>query len=293
MGEQITAIPMKQTINCRGKLINFSTPQVMGVTNVTPDSFFDGGKYNTESGIIERAKMHLDAGASILDIGAVSTRPKAELIPESEERERLIPAVKLLRSNFPEASISVDTFRSSIAKAAVEAGADIINDISGGTMDNKMFSTIAQLQVPYVLMHIQGTPETMQDNPHYKDVTIEVISDLMLKLDQLKNLGVHDVIIDPGFGFGKTVGQNFSLLNDLKQFAVLGHPILVGLSRKSMINRVLGSNPETALNGTTALNMIALERGASILRVHDVKEAMECVKLNTAISNSNSNFGDS
>ncbi len=293
MGEQITAIPMKQTINCRGKLINFSTPQVMGVINVTPDSFFDGGKYNTESGIIERAKMHLDAGASILDIGAVSTRPKAELIPESEERERLIPAVKLLRSNFPEASISVDTFRSSIAKAAVEAGADIINDISGGTMDNKMFSTIAQLQVPYVLMHIQGTPETMQDNPHYKDVTIEVISDLMLKLDQLKNLGVHDVIIDPGFGFGKTVGQNFSLLNDLKQFAVLGHPILVGLSRKSMINRVLGSNPETALNGTTALNMIALERGASILRVHDVKEAMECVKLNTAISNSNSNFGDS
>ena len=293
MGEQITAIPMKQTINCRGKLINFSTPQVMGVINVTPDSFFDGGKYNTESGIIERAKMHLDAGASILDIGAVSTRPKAELIPESEEQERLIPAVKLLRSNFPEASISVDTFRSSIAKAAVEAGADIINDISGGTMDNKMFSTIAQLQVPYVLMHIQGTPETMQDNPHYKDVTIEVISDLMLKLDQLKNLGVHDVIIDPGFGFGKTVGQNFSLLNDLKQFAVLGHPILVGLSRKSMINRVLGSNPETALNGTTALNMIALERGASILRVHDVKEAMECVKLNTAISNSNSNFGDS
>lgn len=293
MGEQITAIPMKQTINCRGKLINFSTPQVMGIINVTPDSFFDGGKYNTESGIIERANMHLDAGASILDVGAVSTRPKAEMIAEPEELERLIPALKLLRSAFPEVVISVDTFRSSIAKAAVEAGADIINDISGGTMDNEMFSTIAQLQVPYVLMHIQGTPETMQDNPHYEDVTKEVISDLMLKVDQLKKLGVHDIIIDPGFGFGKTVEHNFSLLRNLNQFAVLSHPILVGLSRKSMINRVLGSNPENALNGTTALNMIALERGASILRVHDAKEAVECIKLNTAISNSNSNFGDS
>ena len=293
MGEQITAIPMKQSINCRGKLINFFTPQVMGIINVTPDSFFDGGKYNTENGVIERAKMHIDAGASILDIGAVSTRPKAEMIAESEELERLIPALKLLRSNFPEAVISADTFRSSIAKAAVEAGADIINDISGGTMDSNMFSTIAQLQVPYVLMHIQGTPETMQDNPHYEDVAKEVISDLMLKVDQLKKLGVHDIIIDPGFGFGKTVEHNFSLLRNLDQFAVLGHPILAGLSRKRMINRVLSSTPENALNGTTALNMIALERGASILRVHDVKEAMECVKLNTAISNSNSNFGDS
>lgn len=293
MGEQITAIPMKQTINCRGKLINFSTPQVMGIINVTPDSFFDGGKYNTESGIIERANMHLDAGASILDVGAVSTRPKAEMIAESEELQRLIPAIKLLRSTFPEVVISADTFRSSIAKAAVEAGADIINDISGGTMDEDMFSTIAQLQVPYILMHIQGTPETMQDNPHYEDVTKEVISDLMLKVDQLKKLGVHDIIIDPGFGFGKTVEHNFSLLHNLNQFAVLGHPILAGLSRKSMINRVLNTKPENALNGTTALNMIALERGVSILRVHDVKEAMECVKLNTAISNSNSNFGAS
>ena len=293
MGEQITAIPMKQTINCRGKLIDFSTPLVMGVINVTPDSFFDGGKYNSESGIIERAKMHLEAGAAILDVGAMSTRPKAEMIAESEELERLIPAVKLLRTTFPEAVISVDTFRSSIAQAAIEAGADMINDISGGTMDDAMFTTIAKLQVPYVLMHIQGTPETMQDNPHYNKVTQEVITDLMLKAHQLKQLGVHDIIIDPGFGFGKTLEHNLSLLQNLNHFAVLGHPILAGLSRKSMINRVLGTKPENALNGTTALNMIALERGASILRVHDVKEAMECVKLNNAISNSNSNFGDS
>jgi len=293
MGQQITAIPMKQTINCRGKLINFSTPQVMGIINVTPDSFFDGGRYNTESGIIERAKMHLDAGASILDLGAVSTRPKAEMIAESEELHRLIPAIKLLRSNFPDTVISVDTFRAHVAELAVDAGADMINDISGGTMDEKMFETIAKLQVPYVLMHIQGTPETMQDNPSYEHVTKDVITDLMLKVEQLKKLGVHDLIIDPGFGFGKTAEHNYRLLRNLNQFAVLGHPILVGLSRKSMINKVLSTKPENALNGTTALNMIALEHGASILRVHDAKEAMECVKLHTALYNSNSNFGAS
>ncbi len=291
MGEQITAIQMKHTINCRGKLIDFSTPQVMGIINVTPDSFFDGGKYNSESGILQRAESLLNEGASILDVGAMSTRPKSELIAESEELERLIPAVKLLRKHHPEVVISVDTFRASIAKAAVEAGVDMINDISGGTLDSSMFSTIAQLQVPYILMHIQGTPQTMQDNPQYKNVTREVLSDLSKKAHELKLLGVHDVIIDPGFGFGKSVEHNFELLRNLSQFQVLGLPILVGLSRKNMINRTLQTKPENALNGTTALNMVALQHGAAILRVHDAKEAMDCIKLHRALSNSNPNFG--
>lgn len=283
MSEQSTAIPKKRTVNCRGILIDLSTPAVMGILNVTPDSFFDGGKYNEASKLIEKAKLHLQAGAAILDIGAVSTRPKAPGVTEAEEMERLIPAVTLLRAQFPTAVLSVDTYRSSVARAAVDAGADMINDVSGGQLDEQMFATIAELQVPYVLMHMQGTPETMQDAPEYVDVTEEVLSFFIQRLDTLRRIGVQDVIVDPGFGFGKSLEHNYQLLSDLDQFQVLGVPILCGFSRKSMINKVLGTSPEEALNGTTVLNTLALLRGVNILRVHDVKEASEAVKLTAAL----------
>ncbi|MEQ9186180.1 MAG: dihydropteroate synthase [Cryomorphaceae bacterium] len=284
MGEQSTVIPKKRTVNCRGKLIDLSTPAVMGILNVTPDSFFDGGRYNEASQLIERAALHLEQGASILDIGAVSTRPKAADVSEAEELERLIPAVQLLRSSFPSAILSVDSYRSSVARAAIKAGADMINDISGGQLDEHMFTTIAELQVPYVLMHMQGTPQNMQDAPAYDDVTEEVLSFFIERVDALHRLGVHDVIVDPGFGFGKNVEHNYQLLRDLERFRILGVPILAGFSRKSMINKVLGTSPEQALNGSTVLHTMALERGADLLRVHDVKEAVEAVKICGALS---------
>lgn len=279
MGEQSTVIPKKRTVNCRGKLIDLSTPAVMGILNVTPDSFFDGGRYNEASQLVERAAQHLTEGASILDIGAVSTRPKAAEVSEAEEMERLLPAIRLLHSTYPSAILSADTHRSSVARAAIEAGAAMINDISGGQLDEHMFTTIAELQVPYILMHMQGTPQTMQDAPHYADVTEEVLAFFIERVDALHRLGVHDVIIDPGFGFGKTVEHNYQLLRDLERFRILGVPILCGFSRKSMINKVLGTSPQEALNGTTVLNTAALERGADMLRVHDVKEAAEAVKI--------------
>lgn len=251
----------------------------MGILNVTPDSFYDGGKLINEQVLIGQAQTHLEDGATFLDLGAVSTRPKAAHVTEEEEQQRLIPALKLLRKELPEAIISVDTFRSTIASTAVDEGADMINDISGGTMDEHMFETMANLQVPYVLMHIQGTPDAMQENPIYEDVVKEVFTHLMHRVTELQQLGLHDLIIDPGFGFGKTVEHNYSLLQNLEQFTQLGHPLLVGFSRKSMINRVLGTKPEEALNGTTVLNTIALMNGASTLRVHDVKEAVEAVRL--------------
>ncbi|NQV52718.1 MAG: dihydropteroate synthase [Flavobacteriales bacterium] len=284
MSEQSTAIPKKRTVNCRGILIDLSTPAVMGILNVTPDSFFDGGQYNEASQLIEKAKLHLQQGASILDIGAVSTRPNASEVTEAEEMERLIPAVTLLREKFPTAILSVDTYRSSVARAAIHAGADMINDISGGQLDENMFTTIAALQVPYVLMHMQGTPQTMQDAPHYDDVTEEVLSFFVERVDALHRLGVHDVIVDPGFGFGKTVEHNYQLLRDLERFQILGVPMLCGFSRKSMINKVIGTSPDRALNGTTVLNTMALERGVDLLRVHDVKEAVEAVKICGALS---------
>lgn len=278
-GGQNTAFQSKTSINCRGKLIDLSTPKVMGILNVTPDSFYDGGKLINEQVLIGQAQTHLEDGATFLDLGAVSTRPKAAHVTEEEEQQRLIPALKLLRKELPEAIISVDTFRSTIASTAVDEGADMINDISGGTMDEHMFETMANLQVPYVLMHIQGTPDAMQENPIYEDVVKEVFTHLMHRVTELQQLGLHDLIIDPGFGFGKTVEHNYSLLQNLEQFTQLGHPLLVGFSRKSMINRVLGTKPEEALNGTTVLNTIALMNGASTLRVHDVKEAVEAVRL--------------
>jgi len=273
------SIPSHKLINCKGRLIDLSKPRVMGILNVTPDSFFDGGRYNNASQLLEQAEQLLSEGATFLDIGAVSSRPNAAEVSEAEEGERLIPSVQLLQKHFPEALLSVDTFRASIAREAVEAGASMINDISGGNLDRTMFETIAELQVPYIIMHMQGTPQTMQQAPSYENVALEVFDLLMQKVTTLRKLGVHDVIVDPGFGFGKTVAHNYELLQKLERFEDLQSPLLVGFSRKSMINRILGIKPEEALNGTTVLNTLALERGANILRVHDARPAREAIQL--------------
>ncbi|MGZ4054525.1 MAG: dihydropteroate synthase [Bacteroidia bacterium] len=256
-----------------------TSPLIMGILNVTPDSFFDGGKYTTEQAFIEQTKNMIEAGAEIIDIGAYSTRPAAKEISEEEESKRLLPAILRIRKEFPEVLISADTFRAIIAEKAVNAGANIINDISGGTFDEKMFSTIAKLNVPYVLMHIQGTPQTMQLNPHYKNVVDEVAAFFEEKIEKLKKLGVKKLILDPGFGFGKTVEHNFLLLKNLEKFQSSGFPVLAGLSRKSMINKLLNISSKDSLNGTSVLNMIALQNGAKIVRVHDVKEAKEVIKI--------------
>jgi|SRR5688572_19795577 len=268
-----------QLINCRGKLLDLSVPKVMGILNITPDSFFDGGKFTEEKAIIKQAGKMLAEGADIIDIGAHSSRPGAKMVAESTELKRLLPAIKAVLKKYPQTIISVDTYRASVAKKAIETGASIINDISGGDLDKEMFKTVASLKVPYILMHMEGTPGDMQQNPVYENVVNEVLTSLMKRVSTLRKLGVTDVIADPGFGFGKTVSHNYALLNHLDAFRVLDCPVLVGISRKSMICKVLGINPEKALNGTTALNMVALQKGASILRVHDVKEAVEVVKL--------------
>lgn len=256
-----------------------SEPLVMGILNVTNDSFHDGGRYTTEDKWLEHTRLMVREGADIIDIGACSTRPGAKEITEHEETERLIPAIRSVRKEFPEIVISADTFRASVAEKAVEAGANIINDISGGTMDKMMFPLIAKLQVPYVLMHIQGTPQTMQNNPDYVNVTDDVFSYFDTQLKELNTLGFSKVILDPGFGFGKTVQHNYELLKNLEKFYSLAHPVLVGISRKSMINKLLNISSKESINGTTILNTIALEKGAKIIRVHDVKEAKEAVKI--------------
>ena len=253
----------------------------MGILNITPDSFFDGGKCITEESIIRHTEKMLSEGADILDIGACSTRPNAPEISEEEELKRLIPAIKLVRKKFPNAIISVDTFRSNVAERSVQEGADMINDISGGTFDKKMMKIAGNLQVPYILMHIQGTPETMQKNPTYENVTEEVGNYFTERIHAAIDRGIKQIIIDPGFGFGKTLEHNYELLKNISSFKKLGLPILAGLSRKSMINKVLGTKPEGALNGTTAVNTIALMNGVNILRVHDVKEAKEAIQIFT------------
>ncbi|GIV43566.1 MAG: dihydropteroate synthase [Bacteroidia bacterium] len=273
----------KYTMNCGGRLISFDKALIMGIINLTPDSFYEKSRQSSELSALKQAEKMLNDGADILDLGAVSTRPGSVEISEEEELKRLLPALKSIRKSFPECIISVDTWRSEIAKAAVNEGADIINDISGGTMDANMFETIAQFKVPYILMHIQGTPQTMQQNPTYNDVVNEVIDFLAERIQKLRLLGVADIIVDPGFGFGKTPEHNFTLLKHLEQFAILDCPILVGVSRKSMITKTLNIIANEALNGTTVLNTIALMKGAKILRVHDVKEAVEAVKLTNYI----------
>ncbi len=269
----------KLTINCAGKIIKLSTPVVMGVINLTPDSFYDGGKYKSNWDVIKQAEQFLYEGATIIDMGAASTRPGAEIVSPIEEQKRLLPALESVLKKFPAAIISIDTYNSSTARLAIENGAHIINDIFAGNLDAKMFETVAQFNVPYIMMHIKGTPVNMQKNPVYSDLVEDIIFYFSEKINKLQSLGVKDIIIDPGFGFGKTLEHNYELLNKLNYLKILELPLMVGLSRKSMVNKVLGITPEEALNGTTVLNTIALTKGADILRVHDVKEAAEAIKL--------------
>lgn len=268
-----------KTINCKGKLIDLSSPKVMGILNITPDSFFDGGKYNNQTSIISHVEKMLSEGATFIDIGAYSSRPGAKHISEDEELHRIIPVIELLVNEFPQILISVDTFRSTIAKQSIEKGACIVNDISAGNMDSRMFKTVANLQIPYIIMHMQGTPQNMQANPTYTDVVKEVLYYFSQKIEKLRTLGVNDIIADVGFGFGKTQAHNFELLSNLTLFKNLDVPLLAGLSRKSMLYKPLNNTSNEALNATTVANTIALLNGASILRVHDVKEAVEAVKI--------------
>lgn len=270
------------SINCRGKLLDLSKrPVVMGILNVTPDSFYDGGSYiANHDAILRRVDEILEQGAGMIDVGGYSTRPGAADVTPEEEWIRVSSALEIIQKHHPDAIVSVDTFRASVAKRSVlEGGASIINDISAGTLDADLLPVVADLNVPYILMHMQGTPETMQQNPHYEDVTKEVIFQLSNQLAEVRNLGIHDVIIDPGFGFGKTLDDNYKLMDEMDQFSVFELPILVGVSRKSMIYKLLGTSPSEALNGTSVLNTISLMKGANILRVHDVKEAVECVNI--------------
>lgn len=267
------------TINVRGRLVSLDEPQVMGILNVTPDSFFATSRCRSEEEIRQRVCMMRREGATMVDIGAYSSRPGAEEVSVEEELRRLLSAVGIVREEWPDTIISVDTFRAEVARQAVEAGADIINDISGGEMDKDMFRTVAELHVPYILMHMQGTPQGMQKAPHYDNLMCEVFRSLGERVEELHEMGVADVIVDPGFGFGKTMAQNYEMMARLGEFRLLGCPILVGISRKSMVYRLLDATPEESLNGTTALNTIALTNGASILRVHDVREAVEAIKI--------------
>lgn len=270
----------KSTIRYNGKLIDLAKPLVMGILNITPDSFYDGGRYQTVNSAVAHAGELLNQGADIIDIGACSTRPGSDLLSASEELKRLMPVLGQIRQQFPEAILSVDTFRAEVANEAVAAFGDlIINDISGGQLDNKMFETVARLKVPYVLMHLKGTPQNMQQNPTYRNVTKEVIKQLSEGVYRLHELGVSDVIIDPGFGFGKNMEHNYQLFNHLDAFRFFELPLMVGISRKSMIYKMFDFGPVESLNGTTVLNTLALQAGASILRVHDVKPAAEAIAI--------------
>ncbi|MVN21482.1 dihydropteroate synthase [Mucilaginibacter arboris] len=274
-----TFFQKKTTLNTGGKLIDLNIPKVMGIINVTPDSFFAGSRKPNTSDAVFMAEKMLNEGAAFLDIGAYSSRPGAADISPQEETDRLLPVIEAVVKQFPEAVLSVDTFRATVAETAIKAGARIINDISGGGLDAEMFETVARLQVPYILMHMKGTPQNMAEKAHYEDVFTEVFDYFAEKVYRLKELHVHDIILDPGFGFAKTPAQSFELLQQLKGFELLKLPVLAGISRKGMIYKTLGGTAETALNGTTVLNTMALMNGANMLRVHDVKEAVEAVKL--------------
>ncbi len=267
------------TINCKGRLIDLSPPKVMGILNTTPDSFFDGGKYNNPETICKQTQKMLDEGATFIDVGAYSSRPGATHISEDEELQRIVPVIKLLVKTFPEIIISVDTFRSKVAKKCIENGAAIINDISGGNADPKMFETVVSLQVPYIAMHMQGTPQNMQKNPSYKNVVLDILKDFSKKAFTLKSMGLNDLIFDVGFGFGKTLEHNYELLKNLDFFKSLECPILTGISRKSMLYKPLNIHQNEALNATTIANTIALQKGTHILRVHDVKEAKQAIDM--------------
>ena len=267
------------TLNCKGQLISLENPLVMGILNITPDSFYDGGRYQQPKQILKQTEKMLKDGAAFIDVGAYSSRPGADHIAESEELSRILPIVELLLKEFPEVLLSIDTFRSKVARSCIEAGAALINDISAGSMDPKMIATIGQLKVPYVMMHMRGTPQTMKSLTDYEDLLESVLFYFSEKIALAREAGIADLILDPGFGFAKTLEQNYDLLKNLKLLKHLDYPLLVGVSRKSMIYKLLGQSPEEALNGTTALHMYSLNQGANIVRVHDVKEAVECVRL--------------
>lgn len=272
------------TINCKGKLIDLSTPKVMGILNVTPDSFYDGGQYKDESTILQQVETMLNDGATFIDIGGYSSRPGADYVTEAEELNRVIPVVDLILKYYPETLISIDTFRSEVAKKGIEAGAALINDISAGHLDNNMINTIGTLGVPYIMMHMKGNPKTMQQLTDYDDLIKDIISYFGERIAKAHAAKINDIIIDPGFGFAKTLEQNFELLNHLELLQIVDKPLLAGISRKSMIYKTLNTTSENALNGTTALHMVALQKGAKILRVHDVKEAVDCVTLFNQLS---------
>ncbi|WDF54938.1 dihydropteroate synthase [Mucilaginibacter sp. KACC 22063] len=278
-----TVFHKKTTLNAGGKLIDLSTPKVMGIINLTPDSFYSESRKPATDDAVKQAEQMISKGATFFDLGAYSSRPGAEDISVQEEMDRLLPVVEAISTALPDAILSIDTFRSAVAEAAIKAGAHIINDIGGGTLDEQMFATVARLQVPYILMHMKGTPQNMVQHAQYEDVFQEVFNDLEAKYFQLKKLGLHDVILDPGFGFAKKAEHSYALLNRLQDFNILGLPVLVGVSRKRMIYNLTGGAAADALNGTTVVNTIALMKGANILRVHDVKEAIEAVNITATI----------
>jgi dihydropteroate synthase len=272
------------TINCNGHLVDLTTPKVMGILNVTPNSFYDGGKFTEDKKRLYQVEKMLIDGASFIDVGGYSSKPNAEEVSEKEELQRVIPVIQTILNEFPSAIVSIDTFRSEVAKQSIQNGAAIINDISAGSLDVNMLPTVAQLQVPYIMMHMKGTPQTMQSLTQYDNVVKEILFYFSEKVAQARYHGINDLIIDPGFGFAKTLAQNFEVLGKLELFQILELPLLIGVSRKSMIHKTLATTSEMALNGTTSLNTIALMKGANILRVHDVKEAVECVKLYQTLS---------
>jgi dihydropteroate synthase len=267
------------TINCKGQLIDLSIPKVMGILNVTPNSFFDGGKYKNETELLTRCEKMINEGATFIDVGAYSSKPNAEFVSEEEEISRIIPVVNLLQKHFPEALLSIDTFRAGVAKGCIENGAAIINDISAGKLDDKMLETVAKYNVPYIMMHMKGTPQSMQTLTQYENIIKEMLYYFSELVAVARSFGINDIIIDPGFGFAKTLDQNFEVLEKLELFQMLELSLLAGVSRKSMIYKTLECDAENALNGTSVLNTIALTKGAKILRVHDVKEAVECITL--------------
>jgi len=267
------------SINCNGKLVDLNTPKVMGVLNITPDSFYDGGRYKDAKSILNQTEKRISEGATFLDIGAYSSRPGADFISENEELKRIVPVVELIQKKNPDVLISIDSFRAKVIRECVSAGAVISNDISAGKLDPDMIKTVGELGVPYIMMHMRGTPQTMKNHTTYQHLINEIYAYFSKQIELARQHNITDIIIDPGFGFAKTLAQNYELLNQMEFFKNLNCPILTGVSRKSMIYKVLGCTAEEALNGTTALNMVALMNGACILRVHDVKEAVECIKL--------------
>lgn len=272
------------TINCKGELIDLTSPKVMGVLNITPDSFYDGGAHKNEGEVLKHVEQMLTEGATFIDVGAYSSRPNADHVSETVELKRIVPIVDLILKTFPKTLLSIDTFRSEVAKQCIETGASMVNDISAGKLDDNMMQTIADLHVPYIMMHMRGAPQTMQKQTRYDDLVKDIIFYFSERIAAANSLGIVDIVIDPGFGFAKNLEQNFELLNKLELFKIIEKPLLAGISRKSMIYKTLDTSAKEALNGTSVLNTVALQKGASILRVHDVKEAMECIKLVESLS---------